>query len=445
MAVRVGADLAQAIVPITGTNRDYNPLFELIGDARVVSIGEATHGSHEFYQTRAEVTKRLLTDKGFSAVCIEGDWPDAYRVNRYARGAADDVTAEASLSGFKRFPEWMWRNTDVVAFVDWLRQYNDARAGASQRQAGFYGLDLYSMYGSIEAVLEYLDRVDPETAAAARGHYECLEIYAERPEAYGMAAARGLEPRCRDEVLRALREMQRKAAVYAHADGRIAEDQYFYAEQNARVVANAERYYRAMIDYSASTWNLRDEHMADTLDRLLEHLSRDGNRAKAVVWAHNSHVGVADATSMGRRGETNIGSLTRRRYGNDSFAIGFTTYCGAVTAAHDWHAPAEHKRVLPARSDSYEHLFHGSGVAEFWLPLRSHRPHLKGLPEEARERAIGVVYRPETELQSHYCHARLIEQFDAVCHFDTTRAVVPLDRGRSWHEREVPETFPSGE
>jgi erythromycin esterase-like protein len=432
-------------VPLTGDPHETDALFEMIGDSPVVLLGEATHGTHEFYRTRAELTKRLIAEKGFGAVCIEGDWPDAYRVNRYVRGANDDAEAVESLAGFIRFPTWMWRNTDVLDFIGWLREYNDFCPTSVRPKAGFYGLDLYSMYASIEAVLAYLDRVDPPAARLARQHYGCLESYAGHPERYGVATSSGMQPSCRDEVVAALLEIQHKASTYARLDGRVAEDQYFYAEQNARVVANAERYYRAMVDYSYSTWNLRDEHMVDTLGRLLSHLARSQERPKAVVWAHNSHVGNAEATEMGAQGETNIGALTRRRYGNDCVSVGFTTYGGSVTAASDWHAPEERKRVLPARHDSYEHLFHTLGVPRFWLPLRSYRPQLAGLPPQARERAIGVIYRPATELQSHYFSARLIEQFDAVYHFDATRAVQPLERSRLWQEGEVPEAYPTGE
>lgn len=445
MEGRVAEDLASSIVPLTGARGENDRLFEMIGDSPIVLIGEATHGTHEFYRMRAELTKRLIVEKGFAAICIEGDWPDAYRVNRYVRGANDDAEAVDSLTGFKRFPTWIWRNADVLDFIGWLREYNDFCQTSVRPKVGFYGLDLYSMYASIDAVLEYLDRVDPAAATQARRHYECLEIYADYPERYGLAAAQGLEPQCRNEVVAALLEIQRKAALYARLDGRVAEDQFFYAEQNARIVANAERYYRAMIDYSASTWNLRDEHMADTLDRLLRHLSRHHGSAKAVVWAHNSHVGTADATSMGARGETNISALVRRRYGDESLAVGFLTYAGSVTAASDWHALDERMRVLPARSDSYEYLFHELGIARFWLPLRSHRPQLEGLPQRARERAIGVIYRPETELQSHYFTARLIDQFDAIYHYDVTRAVQPLERSALWVGDEPPETYPIGE
>jgi len=446
----VKTSLSEVLVPLHGDRREHDALFAMIGESPIVLIGEATHGTHEFYRMRAELTKRLIGEHGFTAVCIEGDWPDAYRVNRYVRGASraksrDDIEAVDALGGFKRFPTWMWRNADVLDFVGWLREYNDFCQTSRRPKTGFYGLDLYSMYASIDAVLEYLDRIDPAAAAAARRHYECLELYAEHPERYGMAAAYGMEPRCRDEVVMALLDIQRKASTYARLDGRVAEDQYFYAEQNARIVANAERYYRAMIDYSASTWNLRDEHMADTLDRLLHHLARERGTAKAVVWAHNSHVGSAEATSMGLQGETNIGALTRRRYGDASVAIGFSTYTGSVTAASDWHAPEERKQVLPARADSYEHLFHTLRIERFLIPLRPHRPLLDGLPAQARERAIGVIYRPDTELQSHYFHARLIEQFDALYHFDVTRAVQPLEQSALWREGEVPEAYPTGE
>jgi erythromycin esterase-like protein len=445
MQSSVAVDLSRAVVPLTADDYDKDGLLKTIGDAVVVLIGEATHGTYEFYYARSELTKRLIVEKGFTAVCIEGDWPDAYRVNRFVRGLNDDPEAVDSLRGFKRFPTWMWRNSVVLDFIGWLREYNDFCNTRLQPKVGFYGLDLYSMYASIEAVLEYLDRVDPAAAAVARQYYGCLAPYAEHPEDYAVAASTGMYASCRDEVLSALLEIQRKASQYARLDGRVAEDQYFYAEQNARIVAGAERYYRAMMDYAASTWNLRDTHMIDTLDRLMLHLSRDRAPTKAVVWAHNSHVGNADATSMAIRGETNIGALARRRYGNNCIAVGFTTYEGSVTAASDWHAPEECKRVRPARTDSYECVFHDLGVPRFWIPLRSYRPKLGGLPIHARERAIGVIYRPDTELQSHYFVADLLDQFDAVYHFDVTRAVQPLEHSALWLRGEPPEAYPTGE
>ena len=425
-----------------GSIHDIDPLLALVGDAHFVFIGEATHGTHDFYRMRAEITKRLIAEKGFSAVCIEGDWPDAYRVNRYVQGAGDDAEAVEALGGFTRFPTWMWRNAEVLDFISWLREFDDRCGELRRPKAGFYGLDLYSMYASIDAVIGYLDKIDPEAAAAARKRYACLERFEERPEEYGLATR--LHPSCQEGVIEQLHEIQRRASRYARLDGRVAADQYFYAEQNARVVANAESYYRAMLDASISTWNLRDGHMIDTLERLVRHLSAHQGVTKAVVWAHNSHVGNAHATAMWRRGETNIGALARTRFGDGCVLVGFTTYSGTVTAASNWHAAEERKRVRPAHPDSYEHFFHAARIPEFYLPLRQHRPILEGLPQRALERAIGVIYRPETELQSHYFAARLIDQFDAIYHYDETRAVEPLERSAMWERGEVPETYPTG-
>lgn len=428
--------------PLDGSDRDFDLLMDLIGDVRFVLIGEATHGTHEFYRVRAQITKRLLSERGFAGVCIEGDWPDAYRVNRYVRGADDDIEAVESLGGFGRFPAWMWRNAEVLDFIAWLREYNDGLQGRSPK-AGFYGLDLYSLYASIDAVIAYLDEIDPDAARVARQRYDCLAPYEHRTENYAYAIFRGQQS-CRDEVLAQLLDIQHRASQYAKTDGKAAEDEYFYAEQNARVVSDAENYYRTMLDDDTSSWNLRDTHMVDTLERLTQHLARTTGRAKMVIWAHNSHVGNAGATSMGRRGEINAGSLVRRRHGGDAVLVGFTTYNGTVTAASEWHRPGERKRVRDARADSYEGFFHDLGVSNFYLPLRPHRPHLPGLPESMLERAIGVVYKPETELISHYFRANLLQQFDAVFHYDKTRAVEPLERTRVWEAGEVPETYPSG-
>lgn len=431
------------LIPLQSAPEDFDPLLRLIGDAQFVLLGEATHGTHEFYQTRAEITKRLITERGFTAVCIEGDWPSAYRVNRYVRGIGEDQDAVEALAEFQRFPTWMWRNTDVVDFIGWLREHNDGVA-AGERKAGFYGLDLYSLYESMEAVINYLERVDPQAAQRARERYACLERFEEDPQAYSYSLFAGLQTSCRREVLEELFDIQRRASQYAQLDGRIAEDEYFYAEQNARVVADAEQYYATMLDEDVSTWNIRDMHMVEALVRLTQHLSRHVGRAKAVVWAHNSHVGNANVTAMGARHETNIGALMRTRFGDEPILVGFTTYTGTVTAASDWDAPAERKFVRPARSDSYESLFHDFDVPAFYLSLRESRPRLDGLPEDRRERAIGVVYRPETELFSHYFRANMLLQFDAIYHFDTTRAVEPLERTARWETGEVPETYPSG-
>ena len=433
--------LRGAAQPFTGAPADYTPLLNLIGDARFVLIGEASHGTRDFYHERAEITKRLIRDKGFTAVAVEADWPDAYRINRYVRGSGDGATAIDSLSGFERFPTWMWRNTVVLDFVGWLRDYNDNRpAGAAK--AGFYGLDLYSMYGSIQAVLQYLDKVDPEAAQRARYRYGCFEHFAEDSQAYGYAASFGMSQPCEDEVISQLVELQSRAPDYSRRDGQVAEDEFFFAEQNARLVKNAEEYYRSMFHGSVSSWNLRDTHMVETLDALVGHLDRQGGRAKVVLWAHNSHLGDARATQMGQGGEVNIGQLVRERHDGDTALIGFTTYTGTVTAASDWDQPAERKHVRPGLPGSYEALFHEVGIPRFWLPLRD-GPAAAALRRPRLERAIGVIYRPETERISHYFNAELPAQFDAVIHLDETRALEPLERTAGWQTGEVPETYPT--
>lgn len=432
----------QAAYPLTGGANDYDPLIEQIGDARFVLIGEASHGTHEFYRERAEITKRLIQEKGFTAVAVEADWPDAYRINRYVRGASEDVESIDALANFQRFPTWMWRNADVLNFVGWLRAYNDS-LNQNATPVGFYGLDLYSLYSSIEAVLNYLDQVDPEAAQRARDRYSCFEHFGEDTQAYSYATSFGLSNPCEQEVVNQLVELQRRAADYAQRDGRVPEDEFFYAEQNARLVKNAEKYYRTMFQGRISSWNLRDRHMADTLDQLVTHFNKQGQHTKVVVWEHNSHLGDARATDMGAGEELNVGQLVRQHYNRDAFLIGSTTYKGTVTAASDWGAPAERKRVRPALQESYEALFHNTGLPRFLLNLRSDHPAIAQLRQPRLERAIGVIYRPQTERISHYFQAQLPDQFDAVLHFDETRAVEPLERTPQW-EGEAPETFPSG-
>ncbi|MCG3161221.1 MAG: hypothetical protein JMDDDDMK_02372 [Acidobacteria bacterium] len=429
--------------PLTGAAADYDPLLKAIGDARLVLLGEASHGTHEFYRERAQITKRLIEEKGFTAVAVEADWPDAYRVNRYAVGASNDADADEALSGFKRFPTWMWRNADVLNFIGWLRERND-RAGRDAAKAGFYGLDLYSLFTSIEAVLAYLDKVDPEAGRRARYRYSCFEDFGEDSQAYGYAASLGLGESCEDEVVNQLMELRWRAAEYASRDGRVAADEFFYAEQNARLVKNAEEYYRSMFSGRVDSWNLRDQHMAGTLDALIAHLDAQGRKAKIVVWEHNSHLGDARATESGERGQLNVGQLVRERHGREAMIVGFTTHTGTVTAASNWDWPAERKRVRPALNNSYESLFHEMGLPRFLLVMGESEELAWTLRPERLERAIGVIYRPETERLSHYFHARLSDQFDAVIHFDETRAVEPLERTARWEAGEAPETYPSG-
>ncbi len=427
---------------LTGAPEDFDPVLWLVGDARFVLLGEASHGTHEFYRIRAEITKRLIREKGFTSVAVEADWPDAYRVNRYVRGrSADDDAAEA-LAGFRRFPQWMWRNADVLDFVGWLRAHNDALPEA--RRAGFYGLDLYALHSSIEAVLAYLRIVDPEAAQRARERYSCFDHFGADPQAYGYAASLGLSPTCEAAVVAELTDLRRAAPEYARRDGRLEPDDFFYAEQNARLVRNAERYYRAMFGDRAKSWNVRDRHMAETLEALLAfQAGRRGRPEKVVVWAHNSHLGDARATEMGARGELNLGQLVRTRHNLDAVLIGFLTYEGTVTAASDWDEPAERKRVRPALPGSYEALFREGGKNNRFVNLTGSEPAVRRLAEPYLERAIGVIYRPESERHSHYFRARLTQQFDGVLYYDTTRAVEPLERTGLWERGEVPETFPS--
>jgi erythromycin esterase-like protein len=429
--------------PLTGMKADYDPLLEMIGSARFVLLGEASHGTHEFYHARAEITKRLIEEKGFNIVAAEADWPDAYRVNRYVRGVGGDRSANDALSGFQRFPQWMWRNRDVLEFVAWLREHN-GNLGHYEHKIGFYGLDLYSLFGSIEALLGYLDKVDPEGARRARYRYSCFDHYGEDSQAYGYAAGFDLNQSCEDEAVAQLQELQRRAAELANLDGRVAADEYFFAEQNARLIKNAEEYYRTMFRGRVSSWNLRDRHMAETLDALARHFDAQGQPAKVVVWEHNSHLGDARATEMGEHGEWNVGQLARERYGDQVILVGFSTHSGTVTAATDWDGPAERKRVRPALTHSYELLFHETGLPRFLLVMRENDKLAASLRTQRLERAIGVIYRPETERLSHYFHARLADQFDAVLHFDQTRAVEPLERAAAWETGEPPETYPSG-
>jgi erythromycin esterase-like protein len=428
--------------PLQGDPAQYDALLNGIGDARVVLLGEATHGTHEFYRERAFITRRLITEKGFTAVAVEADWPDAYRINRYVRGAGTDEDTIQALGDFGRFPTWMWRNADVLDFLGWLRAHNEAQPAA--RRVGFYGLDLYSLRTSMQAVLGYLDKVDPDAASRARRRYGCFDQFGEEMQEYGYAASHGFHPSCEREVVTQLVELHRQRAEYARRDGRVAADEFFYAEQNARLVRNAEEYYRTMFLGRAESWNLRDRHMVDTLQELLHFLDGLRPNARVVVWAHNSHLGDARATEMSIRGELNVGQLVRERYGANAVLVGFTTHTGTVTAASEWDGPAHRKHVRPALAGSYERLFHDAAMPRFLLPLRTDLELASALAAPRLERAIGVLYLPETERASHYFHARLPEQFDYVLHFDETRAVEPLERTALWEAGEVAETFPSG-
>ena len=419
--------LHRAVHPFRHTRSDYDALLELVGNRRFVLLGEASHGTHEFYDHRARITQRLIREKGFHAVAVEADWPDAYRLNRYVRHAGADAgtrTRRCLISS--GFPS----GCGATRWFEISSNGSRTKMSSGLRKLlipGFYGLDLYSLNASIRAVLGYLDKVDPEGAKRARFRYSCFDHYAEDTQGYGYATSFGLTQSCEDEVITQLMELQRRAAEYAQRDGRVAADEFFYAEQNARLVKNAEQYYRSMFQGRVSSWNLRDKHMTDTLDALAAHLDAQVGRSKIVIWAHNSHLGDARATERSDQSEWNVGQLVRERHGNDVLLVGFTTYTGTVTAASDWDGPHERKRVRPGLPESYEALFHGLQTPDFLL-LPATDPELAEALEEPRlERAIGVIYRPETERHSHYFYARLADQFDAVIHLDETSALEPLD------------------
>ena len=438
--LRIGSDgegalarkLADAAEPFQSIETaDLNALMERIGSARIVLLGEATHGTSEFYRMRARITKDLIVKKGFRFVAIEGDWPDAARVDHYVRHFN---YPPSEWTAFARFPTWMWRNVEVRDFVEWLRKHNGTVA--KDRRVAFHGLDLYSLYDSIRSVVSYLDNVDPESARVARERYSCLTPWQRDPKVYGHVALSGKYPTCEADVVRNLTDLLGKRRVYAEHDG----DRFLDAAQNARLVANAERYYRIMYYGSRASWNLRDTHMFETLENLLDHY---GPESKAVVWAHNSHVGNSAATEMAARGEYNLGHLCRRTFSDRAYLVGFGTHSGVVAAASEWDGPMEIKKIRPAQGGSYEQLCHATGHAHFLLGLRGEDElrGLQGLGGERLERAIGVIYRPETELTSHYLRANLPQQFDEYVWFDDTRAVIPLG---TIELGGLPDTYPFG-
>jgi protein-L-isoaspartate(D-aspartate) O-methyltransferase len=419
--------------PIDDIEHDeIGPLLDRIGDARVVLLGEATHGTSEFYRMRARITKELILRRGFQFVAIEADWPDAARINQYIRHAP---ARPDQWKAFARFPTWMWRNHEALELVEWLRAHN-AEVRDPEHHVSFYGLDLYSLFTSINAVIAYLHKVDPALAEMARNRYACLTPWEQEPAAYGRAVLSGEYQDCEVAVTTVLRDMLERRIEYSKRDG----DRFFDAIQNARLVADAERYYRLMYYGSVDSWNLRDQHMFETLARIFDF---HGPASKGIVWAHNSHVGNAAATEMGARGEYNIGQLCRARFAKSAFLLGFGTDHGTVAAASDWDGPVEFKQILPSHEASYERLCHDSRMEAFMLHLRNpRRPSLREeLMTPRLERAIGVIYRPESELMSHYFQARLPQQFDEFIWFDETHAVSPLP---SVVAAGVPETFPFG-
>jgi erythromycin esterase-like protein len=414
-------------------NAQIGALLERISDSRIVLLGEATHGTSEFYRMRARITSELVTRCGFNIVAVEADWPDGACVDRYIRRLAPLSRCERA---FDRFPTWMWRNREFASMTEWLRQHN-ALERSRERQVSFHGLDLYSLHTSIERVLGFLDDIDPDTAATAREQYGCLDPWQRNPATYGRLVLTGRFRECESAVTSMLTALLGKRLEYGEHDS----ERTFDAAQNAKLIANAERYYRVMYYGSRESWNLRDQHMFETLESVLAFRGPD---SKAVVWEHNSHVGNAAATEMGDRGEHNVGELCRQHFGDKAYLVGFGTDHGTVAAATEWDEPMEIKTVRPSHSASYEFVCHGSDVPAFMMHLRNPaRPSLRSeLMTTRLERAIGVIYRPETELQSHYFGATLPEQFDEYIWFDETRAVSPLVVRHS--QSDVPETFPFG-
>ena len=408
-------------------------LLERVGDSRLVLLGEASHGTAEFYEMRARITQELIEKKGFNIIAVEADWPDAAHIDHYIHGSSPNPLLESKP--FSRFPTWMWANQSILEFIHWLKAHNE-KIDSPEKKTGFYGLDLYSMYSSMEVVLNYLEKVDPETAEVARLRYGCLMPWASDPAMYAQVTITRQYRECEEEVLDTLRNLLKKRMDYSSADG----ERFFNAEQNARLVANAERYYRTMYYAENNSWNQRDQHMFETLQSVLKFR---GPTSKAVIWEHNSHVGDARATQMSARGEFNIGQLVRQEYDDDAYLIGFGTDHGTVAAASEWGGPMEVKQVQPAHIDSYERVCHEVHSDNFLLPLRNPAKGItrEKLLAERLERAIGVIYKPETELQSHYFYASLPRQFDEYIWFDETRAVVPLNRETI---KGMPDTFPFG-
>lgn len=431
-------DLRRVLTPMLGRPSDFDAVLERVGDAHVVALGEATHGTHEMYALRLALTKRLVEEKGFSTLIVEADWPDAYRVNRYVRGDGNDRNAEQALGDFVRFPRWMWRNADVVDLVTWLRAHNEAHP--PEARVGFYGMDLYSLFGSMDAVVRYLQQVDPEGAVRARQRYDCFERFDGDPQLYGRIAGIGLGPTCEDAAVDQLLDMLQKAQVHVRDNGLTALDDELVATQNARVVKNAEQYYRAMFGGHADTWNLRDHHMAETVEHLRDHLRATRRSDRVIIWAHNTHVGDARATEMGEHGQLSVGQLLRERGGEDVVLVGFTTHRGTVTAASRWDGTPEKMRVRAALDGSWEDLFHELREPCFALLTEDAQDALSGWK---LERAIGVVYLPRSERASHYFRADLGRQFDVVIHQSETTAVVPLERW-SRIEADRGETYPFG-
>lgn len=407
---------------------------------KIIMMGEATHGTHEFYKARIELTKKLILEQGLTAIMIEGDWPAAYKVNKYIQNLSDDKSAFESLGLFTQFPMWMWRNKDILEFIEWLRNHNSTKPVL--KKVGFYGLDLYSLHASIHAVIEYLEKVDPQEANTARQRYACFDKFGYDMQKYGYVVSNNLSLDCRREIIEQLVSLQNNAIKYLKGNGLIKEDELFSAEQNATVVKDAESYYKSLfIGNSNTSWNIRDTHMVKTLEALYKHQTSQSKNPKIAVWAHNSHIGDASATQFGAQGQINIGQLAREYFGDGKvFLLGFSTYHGTVSAASGWSQPVERKTVRKGLPESYEEVFHKAALENFLILM----DEVEDIKNPLLQRAIGVIYAPATERYSHYFYADIKNQFDAIIHYDKTNALEPLEKTALWEEGEFPETYPSG-
>lgn len=432
--------LNENIVTFNFEHKNILSVANQIGDARLVLMGEASHGTKEFYDTRIALTQYLIKEKGFHAIAIEGDWPSAHQVHRYIQGL--NQNEENVLNGFQRFPNWMWRNKSIQAFIPWLRNHNNQ---SPENKVGFYGLDLYCLHDSMNAIISYLKKHQPDAVANATTRFSCFDHTTVDPQVYGYLVNQQIKHACIHEVTEQLLEMQHHTLSEMHKNKLPDHDADYYALQNARVVKNAEKYYRSLFEPRDVSWNIRDQHMAETLSNIISHIESNlKTPAKIIVWAHNSHVGDARATEMHDRNEINLGQIVREQYDTASYLLGFSTYDGTVRAASEWDGPSIIKKVSPSLPGSYEFLFHDANEKNFFLNLRAenHLTHLLKNPE--LQRAIGVIYLPQTERMSHYYFSRLPYQFDGIIHFDRTQAVVPLDREPFSEMDELPETYPTG-
>nr|WP_111300175.1 erythromycin esterase family protein [Paracoccus saliphilus] len=427
-AAQLIAQHAQALPEVDA--EDFAKPFDQWSGGRVLMLGEASHGTAEFYRARAAITRRMIEVHGATIVAVEADWPDAAVANRYVRG----LSAPEGVEPFQRFPRWMWRNSVIAELLDWMREWNKGRP--PEAQAGFYGLDMYNMHGSMRAVLAYLDEVDPDAARVARKRYGCLQPWADRPAAYGRAVLSSGYQDCEEAVVNQCRDLlERQQAASAAGGGDLLD-----AAQNARLVAAAEQYYRIMYRGGAEAWNLRDAHMCATLQHLLE---AAGPKAKAVVWAHNSHIGDARASEMSwARGEHTLGQLARQKWGGEVALIGFGTHAGTVTAAHDWDAQQEVMTVRPSNPSSFERECHDSGCCRFLLDMAAAPNLAAALSSRRLQRFIGVIYRPHTEVDSHYMQTKPSGQYDGWVWFDQTTALTAPTPGQP--DAGMPAAWPFG-